>query len=93
MIAAVTLTVLTGIALSILLSAYRVFWGPTLPDRVVAMDNISTNLLAAVVVWSIRTRTVFYTDVALVMAIVSFLATVAAAKYVLQGKVIDGSPD
>jgi multisubunit Na+/H+ antiporter MnhF subunit len=93
MIGPVTTVVLSGIAVSILLSAYRVFRGPTLPDRVVAMDNIATNLLAAVVVWSIRTRSVFYTDVALVMAILSFLATVAAAKYVLQGKVIDGSVD
>jgi multisubunit Na+/H+ antiporter MnhF subunit len=91
MIAPVTLLVLSGIALSILLSAYRVFWGPTIPDRVVALDNISTNLVAAIVVFAIRSRSALFTDVALVIAILSFLATVATAKYVLRGTVIDGS--
>ncbi len=91
MIDSVSLIVLLGIALSILLSAYRVFTGPTAPDRVVAMDNISTNVLAAIVVWSIHTRSTLYTDAALVLAIGSFLATVAAAKYILHRKVIHGS--
>ena len=92
MIATVTLLVLSGITLSILLSAYRVLRGPTIPDRVVALDNISTNLVAAIVVFSIRSRSALYSDVALVIAILSFLATVVAAKYLLTGTVIDGSP-
>ena len=91
MITAVTLLVLSGITFSILLSAYRVLRGPTIPDRVVALDNISTNLVAAIVVFSIRSKSALYIDVALVIAILSFLATVAAAKYLLRGTVIDGS--
>jgi len=91
MIATVTLLVLSGITLSILLSAYRVLCGPTIPDRVVALDNISTNLVAAIAVFSIRSQSALYVDVALVIAILSFLATVAAAKYLLRGTVIDGS--
>ena len=92
MIAPITLLVLSGIMFSILLSAYRVLWGPTIPDRVVALDNISTNLVAAIVVFSIRSQSALYIDVALVIAILSFLATVAAAKYLLGGTVIDRSP-
>ncbi len=92
MIDPVTLIVLSGIVLSILMSAYRVFVGPTAPDRVVALDNISTNLVAAIVVFSIRAKSQWYTDVALVLAILSFLATVAAAKYILRRTVINGSP-
>jgi multisubunit Na+/H+ antiporter MnhF subunit len=91
MIAAVALFVLSGITLSILLSAYRVLRGPSIPDRVVALDNISTNLVAAIVVFSIHSQSALYIDVALVIAILSFLATVAAAKYLLRGTVIDGS--
>lgn len=89
MIATVTLLVLSGITLSILLSAYRVLRGPTIPDRVVALDNISTNLVAVIVVFSIRSQSALYIDVALVIAILSFLATVVAAKYLLRGTVID----
>ena len=91
MIATLTLLVLSGITLSILLSAYRVLWGPTIPDRVVALDNIATNIVAAIVVFAIRSHSALYTEVALVIAILSFLATVAVAKYVLRGTVIDGS--
>ncbi len=88
----VSLVVLGGITLSVLLSAYRVLRGPTIPDRVVALDNIATNLVAAIIVFSIHTRSALYIDVALVLAILSFLGTVAAAKYLLGGTVIDGSP-
>jgi multisubunit Na+/H+ antiporter MnhF subunit len=93
MIAIVTLLVLSGITLSIVLSAYRVLRGPTIPDRVVALDNISTNLVAAIIVFSIRSKSALYIDVALVIAILAFLGTVAAAKYLLGGTVIDGSPE
>ena len=88
----VAIVVLVGITLSILLSAYRVLRGPTIPDRVVALDNISINLVAAIIVISIRAQSATYIDVALVLAILSFLSTVAAAKYLLGGTVIDGSP-
>ena len=66
--------------------------GPTIPDRVVALDNITINLVAAIIVISIRAQSALYIDVALVLAILSFLGTVAAAKYLLRGTVIDGSP-
>ncbi len=88
----VSLVVLGGITLSVLLSAYRVLRGPTIPDRVVALDNIAVNLVAAIIVFSIYTQSALYMDVALVLAILSFFATVAAAKYLLGGTVIDGSP-
>ena len=88
----VSVIVLVGITLSILLSAYRVLRGPTIPDRVVALDNISINLVAAIIVISIRAQSALYIDVALVLAILSFLGTVTAAKYLLRGTIIDGSP-
>ena len=84
----VSVVVLAGITLSILCSAYRVLRGPTIPDRVVGLDNISTNLVAVVIVLSIHARSALYIDVALVLAILSFLGTVAAAKYLLRGTVI-----
>lgn len=81
---------LSGITLSIVLSGYRVICGPSVPDQVVALDNIAVNLVAAIIVVSIRTASALYIDVALVLAILSFLSTVAAARYLLVGTVIDG---
>ncbi len=82
--------VLAGIGLSILLSAVRIFVGPTLPDRVVALDNISTNNVAVIVVLSLRAGSEVYIDAALVIAILSFLGTVAISKYLMRRVVIDG---
>ncbi len=82
--------VLAGIGLSILLSAVRIFVGPTLPDRVVALDNISTNNVAVIVVLSLRSGSEVYIDAALVIAILSFLGTVAISKYLMRRVVIDG---
>ena len=92
MIENVCFIMLSGITLSILLSAYRVLRGPSVPDQVVALDNIAINLVAAIIVISIRTASALYIDVALVLAILSFLSTVAAARYLLGGTVIDGRP-
>ncbi len=92
MVERICLLVLGGITLSILLSAYRVLRGPTVPDRIIALDNISINLVAAIIVISIRARSAVYIDVALVLAVLSFLSTVAAARYLLGGTPIDGCP-
>jgi multisubunit Na+/H+ antiporter MnhF subunit len=92
MIESICFVMLSGITLSILLSAYRVVRGPSVPDQVVALDNIAINLVAAIIVISIRTASALYIDVALVLAILSFLSTVAAARYLLGGTVIDGRP-
>ncbi len=92
MVERICLVVLGGITLSILLSAYRVLRGPTVPDRIIALDNISINLVAAIIVISIRARSAMYIDVALVLAVLSFLGTVAAARYLLAGTPIDGRP-
>lgn len=85
--------VLAGIGLSILLSAIRIFLGPTLPDRVVALDNIATNNVAVIVVLSLRSGSEVYIDAALVIAILSFLGTVAISKYLMRRSVIDGADD
>lgn len=92
MIERICFFMLSGITVSILLSAYRVIRGPSVPDQVVALDNIAINLVAAIIVISIRTASVLYIDVALVLAILAFLSTVAAARYLLGGTVIDGRP-
>lgn len=91
MINAVTLFVLFGISVCIALSAYRAFIGPAIPDRVIALDNITTNIVAAIVVFAIREEQAMYIDAALVITLLSFLTTVSLAKYLLSGTVIDGT--
>lgn len=81
------------IALSIAGCAYRVVAGPALPDRVVALDTIGINLIAVVGLLSIKLRSLTYLDVILVLGILSFISTVAFAKFLTKGVIIDRTAD
>jgi multicomponent Na+:H+ antiporter subunit F len=71
-----------------LLCSYRVIKGPTVPDRVVALDAIATNVVAIAVLFAIKTDRGLFVTVSLVLAIIGFLSTVTVAKYVTEGDII-----
>lgn len=70
------------------LCGYRVIVGPTVPDRVVALDAIATNVVAIAVLFAIATRQDFFVTVSLVLAIIGFFSTIAVAQYVTEGDII-----
>ena len=72
-----------------LLAGYRVIYGPTTPDRVVALDTISTNVVAIAVLFALQTDDGFFIDVSLVLAIIGFISTIAVARYVSEGDIIE----
>lgn len=72
-----------------LLAGYRVVRGPTTPDRVVALDVVATNVIAIAVLFALKTDSGFYIDVSLVLAIIGFISTIAAARYVTEGDIIE----
>ena len=76
---AAALTVL-GIAAEITL--FRLLIGPTVPDRVIAIDLIGVLIVCALVVSAGATADQAYLDVAIVLALISFVGTVAYARYV-----------
>jgi multicomponent Na+:H+ antiporter subunit F len=76
------------VAVLCLLCSYRVIRGPTTPDRVVALDAIATNVVAIAMLFAIKTDRGLFASVSLVLAIIGFLSTVAAAKYVTKGDII-----
>jgi multicomponent Na+:H+ antiporter subunit F len=78
----VLLIVLLGAGL---FCALRAILGPTAPDRVVAIDALTSLLVAALVVLGVWYRASVYLDVALVYAFLAFLGTLAVAKY-LEGR-------
>lgn len=72
-----------------LLAAYRVIIGPTTPDRVVALDVIATNVVAIAVLFALETGKGALIDVGLVLAIIGFISTVAVARYITEGDIIE----
>lgn len=79
---------LVFVTLLSLLCGYRVVRGPTVPDRVVALDAIATNVIAIAVLFAIKTNRGLFVTAGIVLAIIGFLSTVAAAKYATAGDII-----
>ena len=73
------------LGVSLVLTFIRLLRGPTLPDRVVALDLIGTIVVGIIAVYAIATdQAVFLRDV-IVLTVLSFLSTVAFAYYVGKG--------
>jgi len=88
------------LAISFLLTVARVVRGPTLADRVVALDMLVGIAIGFIALVAIKTGFVLYIDVAIALGLVGFLATVAFARFILsrrtadeEGEADDGSRD
>ncbi|MFD1038559.1 Na(+)/H(+) antiporter subunit F1 [Virgibacillus byunsanensis] len=84
---------LLGIAVSLLLLLYRVVVGPTNPDRAVALDAIGINLMGLTALAAILLVTTKFNDVILLIGILLFIGTLAIAKYIEKGVIIDRDLD
>ena len=87
---AVDLTALFLIA-AVVLTTLRLVRGPTLPDRVVALDLLTMLLVAFLALFALASGVTAYLDAAVALALVAFLATVAFARFIDRSK--NGSHD
>jgi multicomponent Na+:H+ antiporter subunit F len=69
------------VGLALLLALARLIRGPTLPDRVVALDLVATLAMGMIVAYEIHTEQPVFLDVATVGVLIAFLGTVAFAHY------------
>ena len=76
-------------SLSMLGLIYRLIKGPTTPDRVVALDAIGINLVAIVGILSMLLKTSEFLDVILLIGILAFIGTIAFAKFLEKGEIIE----
>jgi multicomponent Na+:H+ antiporter subunit F len=77
------------LSISMLLTVARVILGPTLPDRVLALDMLVAIAIGFIAVLGIRTHQTLYADIAIALGLVGFLATVAFARFILQRRSIE----
>jgi multicomponent Na+:H+ antiporter subunit F len=77
-----SLVALTVLAVAAGLAFIRLAKGPTLPDRVIAIDLIGVLLVCVLVVTAGSTTVQAFLDVAMVIALISFVGTVAYARYI-----------
>ena len=73
--------VLPFLGAGIILAFVRLVRGPSLPDRVIALDLMATLIIAISAAYSVVTEQPAYLDVAIVLALITFQGTVAFAYY------------
>lgn len=76
----ISLAILT---LAFVLTIVRIVIGPTLPDRVLALDMLVFIGIAYIAVMAIKTGFALYLDISIALGLVGFLATVAFARFIL----------
>ncbi|UCZ57860.1 K+/H+ antiporter subunit F [Desulfurispirillum indicum] len=72
-----------------LLNLYRLLKGPSLPDRILALDTMYINAIALFILLGIFFDTTTYFEAALIIAVMGFISTVAASKYLLRGDIVE----
>jgi multicomponent K+:H+ antiporter subunit F len=77
------------IGLAMVFTLYRVLRGPRAQDRVLALDTLYVNALLLMVTFGMRSGSTLYFEAALVIGMLGFVATVALAKFLLRGEVIE----
>ncbi|CEA05984.1 multiple resistance and pH regulation protein F [Pseudomonas saudimassiliensis] len=77
------------ISLAMLLNVLRLFKGPDMPDRILALDTLYINSIALIVLMGLLLRSNLYFEAALLIAVMGFVGTVAVAKYLLRGDIIE----
>jgi multicomponent Na+:H+ antiporter subunit F len=82
MLTLTTTAALTVLAIAAVLTFFRLLIGPTVPDRVIAIDLIGVLIVCALVVSAGAKADQAYLDVAIVLALISFVGTIAYARYV-----------
>jgi multicomponent K+:H+ antiporter subunit F len=85
----VTFVAIGGYAAAMAMALWRLLRGPTAQDRVLALDFISVNAMLVVLVVGLRFSSAMYLEVALLMALFGFVASMAMAKFLLRGEVIE----
>lgn len=78
---------LLGLAMAC--ATFRILYGPRAQDRVVGFDSLYVNSMLLLLVFGIGSGSVHYFEAALIIALLGFVSTVALAKFLLRGEVIE----
>ena len=77
------------LTLALACAAFRMLWGPRAQDRVLGLDTLYSNAMLLMLTFSRRTGNTYYFGAAFVIALLGFVSTVALAKFLLRGEVIE----
>lgn len=79
--------ILLGLALAC--ATFRILKGPRAQDRVVAFDALYVNGMLLLIAFGVQLGSTLFFEAALAIALLGFVSTVALAKFLLRGEVIE----
>lgn len=79
----------TMVGLAMMCAAYRMFAGPRAQDRVLGLDTFYVNAMLMLLTFGVQSGRTLYFEAALVIALLGFVGTVALAKFLMRGEVIE----
>ena len=77
------------VGLAMLLALVRLLRGPTVPDRVLALDTLYVATIAQLILFGMHLGTAVYFEVALIIAMLGFVSTVVLSKYVIRRDIVE----
>jgi len=80
---------ITMVIAAMFLNLFRLIRGPSIPDRVAALDTLSLNSIALVLLYGGLIGSTVYFEAALLIAMMGFVGTAAICKFILSGDVIE----
>jgi len=89
MLAQVIPIAMAMMSLALILNLWRLLRGPSLPDRILALDTMYINTIALLILFGIYLDSSYNFEAALFIAVMGFVGTVALSKYILRGDIIE----
>lgn len=78
-----------AVGLAMLLSLWRLLSGPSVPDRILALDTLYVNTIALLILFGMHLDSTIYFEAALVIAMLGFVGTVMLSKYVMRRDIVE----
>ena len=80
---------LYAVGLAMLMSLWRLSRGPTVPDRILALDTLYINTIALLILFGMYLESSIYFEAALIIAMLGFVGTVMLSKYVIRRDIVE----
>ena len=77
------------VGIAMLLALFRLLRGPSVPDRILALDTLFVAAIAQLVLYGMHLGSAIYFEAALVIAMLGFVGTVVLSKYVLRRDIVE----
>ena len=77
------------VGIAMLLALWRLLRGPTVPDRILALDTLNVTAIAELMLLGMHLKSAIYFEAALVIAMLGFVSTVVLSKYVIRRDIVE----